>query len=56
MPQLSTFISPLSSPPAAWPYDPDSCRDGVHTDSTGAYCADDPVGLVDVDGRDWGLL
>lgn len=46
----------LLTPPR--PAAADSCRDDVHTVSTvghtvstGVYCADNPVGLVDVDGR-----
>ena len=54
MPHLSPLTSHLSPPPSAWLHNRDSGRDGVHAVSTNAYCADNPVRLVDVDGREIG--
>ena len=62
MPQLSTFHSQLSAFPAALPYNPalslwlsvDPLSDKYPGSSPYVYCADNPVRLVDVDGREFG--
>ena len=59
MPQLSTFHSQLSAFPAALPYNPalslwlsvDPLSDKYPGVSPYTYCANNPVRLVDVDGR-----
>ncbi len=60
MPQLSTFHSQLSAFPAALPHTPelslwfsvDPLSDKYPGVSPYVYCADNPVRLVDVDGRE----
>ena len=60
MPQLSTFHSQLSASPAALPHNPalslwlsvDPLSDKYPGVSPYVYCADNPVRLVDVDGRE----